>query len=317
MDAVLSEIPLESEALTSLMVSLFEIIFGIIAFILSVIVLHFVSWILFGVFQLIIPKGKKRRRLLGGLVGAIGGLVLSLSLVLPANGLLVDAGKLTSIDFGGEGNEQVNFAVLDEYVESSTQSTLTSLGNPFYSALTTVTTENGKLSLSSVVDSIGATVKIATNAMELQSIDIETCIQNGDFVDLKRILGEIDDHKEEIDDVLLVAISELIQEMMPNADVQISAELLKEVSFADEIVILEDIYAYSQDINANNINTVIEDLANSHLILPIAESSQVVIELPAPQKAQAIQAINALDDGWAKDALLKLVGEVAYPQPQE
>lgn len=88
--------------LAELVIPIVEILVGIIAFLLSFIVLKFVSLIIFWVLKIFVRPGAQKRRLFGALVGVAQGLVVAYFICVPLNGLLGTVDALSEIEISTE-----------------------------------------------------------------------------------------------------------------------------------------------------------------------------------------------------------------------
>lgn len=88
----------EQANLAKLIIPIVEILVGIIAFLLSFIVLKFVSLIVFWILSIFVRPGAKKRRLFGALVGVAQGLVVAYFICVPLNGLIGTVDTLSKIE---------------------------------------------------------------------------------------------------------------------------------------------------------------------------------------------------------------------------
>lgn len=92
------------QKLLDLVLVLMEILVSVVLFLLSFIVFKFVSWtIIFPICKIFVKKGKKKRALLGGVVGIVQGAFVAFALCFPLTGLLIQVNQIavavSDVDF--------------------------------------------------------------------------------------------------------------------------------------------------------------------------------------------------------------------------
>ena len=315
LEGIMTGLPAEMLIMEDLLLAVIKTMFGIVAFIVSVLALHFVSWILFGIFKFLVPKGEKKHRLLGAVAGAVGGLVLSLSIVAPINGLMVDFAKLATLEIDGQQLVMLEGSGVDEYVESSTCSAISGIGKIVYDPLTTIETERGKFAISDVFESIGAFAQISESVNDLSDFDIQQCFETGDFESLKEQVALLDEYKDNINEVLLDELLAIVQTAIPEEELGFVLDV-KNINFVDEVEILEDIYDFSQGNGDGQISNVVNALDKSTIILQVANASQTVVDIPASYREELTSAIGNLESESNQQAISKLFGLTPY-EPAE
>ena len=301
--------------LEGIIIILIEVIAGLIVFILSVLLLHFASWLVYGILKFIIPKGEKKKRFAGGIVGLLGGAILSFSLILPLNTFAVDLVKFSSIQMNGTPIVNVQTIGLNDYVESDFSKTLNVVGAPIYNELTKTKNANGdEMTLSGILDSVNASMKIVDEISNLANVDFSDGLNEDNIASLKDAFIAIDGHISEIDPTVLDAMIGVVGEVIPDATINTDGVNLQDVNFTQEAEIIEDLHQISQGTSEASITETINALADSTLILPVAENSKIVVNLEGEEKAEALEAINALTDEDKKTTLLKLFGEIPYEE---
>ncbi len=318
LETISTMLPAEMASLAGIIMILIEVIAGLIVFILSVLLLHFASWLVYGILKFIIPRGEKKKRFAGGIVGLLGGAILSFSLILPINAFAVDVVKFSSIQINGTSIVDVQTIGLNDYVESDFSKTLNVIGAPIYHELTKSKNANGEdVSLSGIIDSVNSSMKIVEEIGNLANVDFSGGLNDDNIASLKDAFIAIDEHKNEIDPVILDAMIGVVGEVIPDANINTDGIDLKDVNFTQEAELIESLHQISQGTSEASVTDTINALADSTLILPVAENSKIVVNLEGEEKAEALEAINALTDENKKTTLLKLFGEIAYEENTE
>lgn len=163
------------EQIQVLLMTLIEIILGVVIFFVSFFALKFLTWlIVFPILKIFIRKGRRKRAISGLVFGAVEGLLVAFVVCAPLTGLLTDVNKFTSIKMNGEQLIQLPAEIgLDEYFNSPVFKIYDASGKWFYDMLTSKQTEEGKnLSISDTVDVVVAVTEVASKAQELgDSVD--------------------------------------------------------------------------------------------------------------------------------------------------
>ncbi len=97
-ESVVASFSDEYASLAKLVIPIIEILVGVIAFLLSFILLKFVSLIIFWIAKIFVRPGAHKGRLFGALVGAVQGLLVAYFICVPLNGLIGSVEKVSEID---------------------------------------------------------------------------------------------------------------------------------------------------------------------------------------------------------------------------
>lgn len=186
--AMLSEGDALPESLQSLVLALVEIIAGLLVFYAIFLLLQFLTWIIvFPIFKIFVPKGSHCRRLVGGVIGVVQGIVIAFVACAPLTGVVTQVDKISKIEIQGEKVIVVPAELgFEEYMTSPTYKVYNTAGSWFFDMVTSTTTADGnKVSISDTVDVAVAVSGIANTITELQTA-IEN-ISREDATDQERI----------------------------------------------------------------------------------------------------------------------------------
>lgn len=225
----------EYASLAKLVIPIIEILVGVIAFLLSFILLKFVSLIIFWIAKIFVRPGAHKKRLFGALVGAAQGLLVAYFICVPLNGLIGSVEKVSEIDISDyssavvysvpstcsvgydedyltsssgasnsgassssseELDKILNTLDLEGYKKSGIYNFYNSVSFGVYDSLTTVKDESGKnVTLNVQVDAVVAAAKVAKAAQKITNIDFSSDGLNDENV------SQISDLFKEIDEI--------------------------------------------------------------------------------------------------------------------
>ena len=316
LETLTAELPAEIAPLLPIIITLFQILIGIIAFVLATLILHFASWILFFILKFFIPKGKKKGALLGGIVSVIGSLVLSLSLLAPLNGLFVNVSGIATIA-GEDAGEVVEEIGIQEYLDSGICQTLNSIGSPIFDQLAQTKLDNGTtVTLKELLDSVYSTVNLASAMTEMQNVDFSEGLNANNLSQLKELCQEIDNSKDGISDYVIEVLQEMLDSQLGEYDLGFNLMEFKDASLAQEVEVLESLYNCTLG-DEINIENVVDSLSNSVILLTLAESAEIAIELPTEYQSAALSAIDDITNESVRSAISRILGFEPYPTPAE
>ena len=316
LETLTAELPAEITPLLPIIITLFQILVGIIAFVLATLILHFASWILFFILKFFIPKGKKKGALLGGIVSVIGSLVLSLSLLAPLNGLFVNVSGIATIA-GEEAGEVVEEIGIQEYLDSGICQTLNTIGSPIFDQLAQTKLDDGTtVTLKELLDSVYSTVNLASAMTEMQNVDFSEGLNANNLSQLKELCQEIDNSKDGISDYVIEVLQEILDSQLGEEDLGFNLMEFKDASLAQEVEVLESLYNCTLG-DEINIENVVDSLSNSVILLTLAESAEIAVELPTEYQSAALSAIDDISNESVRTAISRILGFEPYPTPAE
>lgn len=295
-------LPEEMQSVNYLIEYIVEMLLTAVSFVIIFIVLKWLTLIVYAILKYILFK--KNGRLVGAIVGALSGIVISFAICVPLNGLISEVVELSKIEIDGE--KLIDLDSMDEsisltvYTESTVSKTLSKLGNGFFNKLTTIKTNEEKdLTLDEEIKAVSFMLTMTDNLNSISNIDLSNGLNSENVSEIKDILSNLDDMKQNMGDASIDIINNTIKDIASSFGEELPIDLtefdLSSVEFANEGNILEQAYNY-QNNGEIDIDTLVTSLSNSKLILPLAESLDFNIELNETQKAEVTEAISKLEN---------------------
>jgi len=285
-------------------------LFMAIGFIVLFLIIQLVTLIIYTVVSFIFVRDSKdgvktsKRRIIGGIIGLGQGFLIAFFLCMPLSGLFNEANKVMNIEFEGKkliniSNENEN-SVFDfsKYNESSLCKMYNGLGKGMFKSITTTKNKDGeKVTLSGQIDALIAAVRLAEEHSKMGKVDFSNGLNKDNIQELKDTLARLDELKGVLSEESIDTLNDLISELASDfvSDIDLSDFDLTEVSFAKEGEIIEDLFEYQENPDSVSTDELIQTIANSDIILPVAASSEIKIELDDSEKAKAEESINKLE----------------------
>ena len=300
----------EMEGLVSKLVPLIEILVGIVVFIVDFIALYLISRIIYFIAKFFV-RPKKKRRLLGGVIGIVQGFIIAFLVCVPINGVLLEVNKLSNVEVNGEKVITLDAIGFDEYQDSAICNILTNYdGGLFKHVAQYADEDDGRTyTLTGQVDSVITVIKIAEAVTKLPEVNFEEGLTPDSVEDVTTILRDLEQIKNESSEEVLETVDELIHvavdmiggdEEFP-IDIDLSNLSVKEINFENEAVLVETVLdiveAESFDtIEDEQLDTLVETFADSKLVLPIVEAADMDINLPDDVAEKLTESIEKLED---------------------
>jgi len=285
-------------------------LFMAIGFIVLFLIIQLVTLIIYTVVSFIFVRDSKdgvktsKRRIIGGIIGLGQGFLIAFFLCMPLSGLFNEANKVMNIEFEGKkliniSNENEN-SVFDfsKYNESSLCKMYNGLGKGMFKSITTTKNKDGeKVTLSGQIDALIAAVRLAEELSKMGQVDFSNGLNKDNIQELKDTLARLDELKGGLSEESIDTLNDLISELASDfvSDIDLSDFDLTEVSFAKEGEIIEDLFEYQENPDSVSTDELIQTIANSDIILLVAASSEIKIELDDSEKAKAEESINKLE----------------------
>ncbi|MBR2377526.1 MAG: CvpA family protein [Clostridia bacterium] len=300
----------EMEGLVSKLVPLIEILVGIVSFIVGFVALYFVSRIIFFIGKFFI-RPKKKRRLLGGVIGIVQGFIIAFLVCVPINGVLLEVNKLSNVEVNGEKVITLDAIGFDEYQDSAICNILTNYdGGLFKHVAQYADEDDGRTyTLTGQVDSVITVIKIAEAVTKLPEVNFEEGLTPDSVEDVTTILRDLEQIKNESSEEVLDTVDELIHSAVDMIgggeefpiDIDLSNLSVKDINFENEAVLVETVLdiveAESFDtIEDEQLDTLVETFADSKLVLPIVEAADMDINLPDDVAEKLTESIEKLED---------------------
>lgn len=295
----------------------------VIAFVVIFGLLQFVTWILvFPILKLVLRPLIGRRahaRLLGTVLGAACGLFVAFAVYAPINGLLIEAGKLASIDLSSVTSDSASGTQVDdmmtvkdsgitEYSTSGISKFYSGIGGGFYRLLSTVENKDGeKVTISSQIDALSAAAKLATKAAALKNVTNPDGTINVDSVrELAKALTEMDELTPEAKKALngmLKSATESLGDNVPEAIKNLDVENIDFKSEGELLLTAADVMEKDGNLDDVDMKKLVNDCSKSTVILDTLVDSDVTIPVDGEKRAEVDAAIADLESKTGNEAV--------------
>ena len=151
------------EYLSNMIISLIEVIVGLVCFLVMFFGLQMGTWlVLFPILKIFVKKEEEKKTLFGGIVGLLEGIIIAFVICSPLTGAIVQVDKISNLKIGGETiGEMADLPDFSDYLESPLASIYTATGGWFFDAITTYTdTEGNKVTLDETVQAAETGTKV-------------------------------------------------------------------------------------------------------------------------------------------------------------
>lgn len=318
-DRIVSAIPENYASFVSVVLPVVQIVAAIVCFVVSLALLQWASMIVFAILKIVVrPRifGHKFR-LIGAIVGLAQGAALAFFFCVPIVGVLTDVNALTKAEYEGKTivpvSEQYDF---DKLESSDIYKIYRGIGGDFYAFVSKGKDGDGEeRSLSSQVNGVVSAVRIADIVSKMRGglsdgFDATSAeaIRGylADLGSLKNDLLEKDPAALDVLDEVIVAATKSL-----GLPVDMSEFSLKEIDFDKEGAFLGDLVAYEEKGEMPEIGELVGKLAESTVVLPVLNGAEVKIPLSDGEKAEAEQALAALEDKEQAQKIRELFGLAA------
>lgn len=323
-------------SMTDLLLSLVEIIVGMVAFFLLFIVLRLFTWILiFPICKIFVKKGAKKRKGWGALIGTIQGLLVAFVMCSPITGIVVQMDKISEIKINNEQLLELPAEIgLDKYSDSFLCKVYSFTGGWFFDMVTSTKTEDGnKVSINDTVDVVVAVTGIANTVTTLtDSINDMTNVESPqDQVNAMKNVGNSlvqignsinslsGDAKEMIND-LVSSVQEMVggADGAPGLDAFFEEFNIENLNLASAGSAINGIATYIEKTTAgfagygdavtqDDVSSIINGLADNSFILDmiVPEVEDVLVPVSSENKGMFETAINSANLSEDKKEILK------------
>lgn len=310
------------KAVTDIVIPMAQAFAKVIAFVVIFGLLQFVTWILvFPILKLVLRPLIGRRahaRLLGLVLGAACGLFVAFAVYAPINGLLIEAGKLASIDLSSVTSDSASGTQVDdmmvkdsgitEYSTSGISKFYSGIGGGFYRSLSTVENKDGeKVTISSQIDALSAAAKLATKAAALKNVTNPDGTINVDSVrELAKALTEMDELTPEAKKALngmLKSATESLGNDVPEAIKNLDVENIDFKSEGELLLTAADVMEKNGNIDDVDMTKLVNDCSKSTVILDTLVDSDVTIPVDGEKRAEVDAAIADLESKTGNEAV--------------
>lgn len=261
-----NEIVLPS-AIQNVLMTLIEIVFGIVVFYISFFVLKFVTWaIVFPICKCFVKGEVKKLFGQGALIGLAQGVVVAFIVCAPLNGLLLNANQIVNVQYQNKPLiEDIEWLGLESYADSKTSEVYSAVGNWFFEALSSKVDASGnKVSINDTCD-IAQTVFEMADVMtsitnDLENIDMSASTpQEG--VDTMKKLGDslikLDSSVDDLSEDAKTVVQEVLDDAK-NMFADSNGNVPEEISGLIDNIKIEDLKLDSVGEAINGMATYIE-----------------------------------------------------------
>ncbi len=311
-------------SMQNLVVSLIEIIFGLLSYFILFFVLRFITWILiYPICKIFVKKEAKKKKGWGALIGLVQGLVVAFAVIVPLNGLAVQVNKLSQVKMDGKPMLEIPAEVgLGEYAESTTYTIYDTIGGWYFDMLTTAETKDGdKISLSgtcgvliSMAD-VGSSLGKVSSSMEELNKEGATDQEKYDALnDAGQALTETANKISKLDVNSQNLLNDILKEMFTSEDFQISLEYVNFNSMADfftgfaEYVNKTKISIPSASVSQEEVDKIINGFARSDMLVDmfIGDGTETVGTLYQIEGLDSLKFATAINNNTDLSNLQKL-----------
>lgn len=318
-DRIVSAIPENYASFVSVVLPVVQIVAAIVCFVVSLALLQWASMIVFAILKIVVrPRIFGHRfRLIGAIVGLAQGAALAFFFCVPIVGVLTDVNALTKAEYEGKTivpvSEQYDF---DKLESSDIYKIYRGIGGDFYAFVSKGKDGDGEeRSLSSQVNGVVSAVRIADIVSKMRG----GLLDGFDATSAEAIrgyladLGSLKNDLQEKDPAALDVLDEVIVAATKSLGlpVDMSEFSLKEIDFDKEGAFLGDLVAYEEKGEMPEIGELVGKLAESTVVLPVLNGAEVKIPLSDGEKAEAEQALAALEDKEQAQKIRELFGLAA------
>lgn len=297
-------LPEELKNISYLVEYIVIMIFTALSFVVIFIVLKLLTLIVYAILKHLFSTKNGKQTLLGGVVGTVAGAMIAFAICVPLNGMILEVAKVSEMEVDGQKiidvssmPAELNF---NEYANSKISTTLSKLGNGFFTKLTTIKTDEGKsITLDEEIQAITFVAGMSDNISKIQNVDFSKGVNSENIGEVKDILASLDEIKADMDEGAIEIINKAIKDVADSFGEELPIDLnefdLSQIEFTNEGNILEQAYKYQTE-GEVNADELIKDLSNSKLVLPLAKNMGFNLELNETQKADVEAAISKLEN---------------------
>ena len=309
---------------------LLSAVLSIVVYFVLFFVLRLVSWlILFPILKIFVKSERRKLKLLGAILGLIQGAVIAFAVLVPLNGLIIQADKISNIKLEMPTGEEsagpkALFEVpkefgLKEYTSSAICLTLNDIGGWYFDMISTVKTNTGKLNFSDVSDMTVGVADIMASTTVIQEgfekvMKEETTNEEKaqTFKDLGARISEIGGNFDQMSDDAKAFMNDLISSSLgESAGADISVEELKLDSLGEAFTSLGNYYD-DEKVNqteANQIvNAIVENWAVIESVFAGGTENGTLINMEGENEELFRNAINELADDTQKEKIMEMFG---------
>lgn len=308
---IISKLPEDFQSMEDTIIPIVKLIIIVVAFILGILILQLVSLLLSAILGAIFAREAKSR-LIGGIVGIVQGAIIAIALCVPLAGICANVGKLSEVEVNNQ--QLVNLPPsldCNEAVASGAGKVYYEKGNFLFVKIAATTTEDGKtLTLDGQIEALVGAAKMANELFALKNVDFSNGLNSTNVEEIKEVLTNLDTINGELTEEAQETINNLISELAETFDVPIDVSDLdlSEINFEQEAGLLDTIVDYQEDGTIDDVNKMVQSLADSSLALAALESVDVSLDVTEEQQAEVEAALANVSDPEKVAAIKALFG---------
>lgn len=295
------------EFIINLVISVFEILIGVIAFYVFFFALRLVTHlILFPILKIFVKKGEKKGILIGALVGLFQGIVVAFIVCAPLSGMLVQVEKISEIEMDGEQLFEIPEDVgVHSYNTSAIGRVYYSTGNWFFNLISTGKDADGnRVTVSDMCDIVATIVQFNDTLNDLS--DSADLMRNPEATPAEKAtaMKNVGQRLKELDE----NVDNLSEDAKEVIDSVVSG--IKDMIVAEGGVISPELEENLDSINLDNVNLSSAGDAMTEIGNYI-ERSNADVTTPATQEEVNV-IINGIADNPAILNALAVEAETAH-----
>ena len=320
----------EAAAYADIVIPIIESLLGVVLFVTIFIFASLISNLLYVILKIFFRS--KKAKLAGMIIGVLQGALIAFAICAPLNGLLCNAGQI--IDLEIQGNPIVSEATktemkemgfdFNEYKTSTVCQVYSTIGTGFYNELASSKIGESNVSLSATVEAVEAGTKFMGAMDAVTNIDLSNGLTADSREDLKATFKELNEIKNDMSLDAQKTINTLISTVVSESaeDLQLPEQVVKmvedldftTVDFEQEGDLVIDFIDYANDTEGTEVTVtdLVEDLAKSTVILPMAESmvanGEITVTVPEAQREEVLTAINNIQDAAKAETIKMILG---------
>ena len=211
------------EGMQTFVVSLVEVLIGLIAYFLVFFVLRFITWIIiYPIFKIFVKKELVKKRGFGALIGLVQGIVIAFAVLAPASGLISTMKVLTKIEIDGKPMLAVEKEIgVETYEDSFIGKTYLAIGGWYYDLIApklddSATAMGSMMGVAQSMKDFSNSMKIIDDSAKTQTEKADSLKNIGDS--LKEVGAQLEglsDGSKEIVNELMSGMSDMMGEELP------------------------------------------------------------------------------------------------------
>ena len=302
------------------------VLIEVVLFIAVVVVLLIITWlVIFPLLKLILRAFGKRKsgvsRIIGGVLGLVGGAVVAFSIMVPFTGIVNQVDEVAKIKLNGEPLlGEVDVKPLDDYVESPLGRFYLDTGKGIFSSMTSFVGSNGEeRTLEGSIQATVAMTGIYEEIGNISSVDLSSGLNAENTETLVQSLNKLEQIKGEMGEEAKELVNQVFAELVDSLgeETEVLPENLDfyELNFASVADAMEIIQAYNDaggesPMTDDEVTTVVGAFANNLSMLDVVGRGAVLVNADDVTKAKITVEVDSYTElsQADKDDIKKLFG---------